>query len=231
MAKVLPIGTGGVLRRTARWDRQRGRPDRNAGRHRRIADHGRQGRAVLGRRTPESAMPADTTCTPPSCSAPGMVLARLRDGGLLTARRPADLPAGRGGQPRRRAGRHRRRRVAGRDGDLRGALRSADRRRPDRPEGPGRSPRRSTRCRITLTGSGGHTSRPHLTADLVGALGALATTDPAGAVPAGRPAQRCLADLGLRAGRLGGQRDPRGRARSRARCAPWTGRAGGGRSS
>jgi amidohydrolase len=31
------------------------------------------------------------------------------------------------------------------------------------------------RVRITLTGSGGHTSRPHLTADLVGALGALAT--------------------------------------------------------
>ncbi|HEY5978376.1 MAG TPA: amidohydrolase [Microlunatus sp.] len=28
---------------------------------------------------------------------------------------------------------------------------------------------------VTLTGSGGHTSRPHLTADLVGALGALAT--------------------------------------------------------
>ena len=31
------------------------------------------------------------------------------------------------------------------------------------------------RVRINLTGSGGHTSRPHLTADLVGALGALAT--------------------------------------------------------
>jgi len=31
------------------------------------------------------------------------------------------------------------------------------------------------RVRISLTGSGGHTSRPHLTADLVGALGALAT--------------------------------------------------------
>lgn len=29
---------------------------------------------------------------------------------------------------------------------------------------------------VTLTGSGGHTSRPHLTADLVGALGAVATT-------------------------------------------------------
>ncbi len=29
--------------------------------------------------------------------------------------------------------------------------------------------------KITLTGAGGHTSRPHLTADLVGALGALAT--------------------------------------------------------
>ena len=28
---------------------------------------------------------------------------------------------------------------------------------------------------VTLTGTGGHTSRPHLTADLVGALGALAT--------------------------------------------------------
>jgi amidohydrolase len=30
--------------------------------------------------------------------------------------------------------------------------------------------------KITLTGAGGHTSRPHLTADLVGALGALATS-------------------------------------------------------
>ena len=28
---------------------------------------------------------------------------------------------------------------------------------------------------VTVTGTGGHTSRPHLTADLVGALGALAT--------------------------------------------------------
>jgi amidohydrolase len=34
------------------------------------------------------------------------------------------------------------------------------------------------RVRVTLSGSGGHTSRPHLTADLVGALGALATTMP-----------------------------------------------------
>ncbi|GAB3741831.1 amidohydrolase [Microlunatus parietis] len=31
---------------------------------------------------------------------------------------------------------------------------------------------------VTLTGSGGHTSRPHLTADLVGAIGALATQAP-----------------------------------------------------
>lgn len=31
------------------------------------------------------------------------------------------------------------------------------------------------RVAVTVTGSGGHTSRPHLTADLVGALGALAT--------------------------------------------------------
>ena len=32
------------------------------------------------------------------------------------------------------------------------------------------------RVKITLTGAGGHTSRPHLTADLVGALGAVATS-------------------------------------------------------
>ena len=32
------------------------------------------------------------------------------------------------------------------------------------------------RVKIILTGAGGHTSRPHLTADLVGALGALATS-------------------------------------------------------
>jgi len=34
------------------------------------------------------------------------------------------------------------------------------------------------RVLIKLSGPGGHTSRPHLTADLVGALGALATTAP-----------------------------------------------------
>ncbi|MCW2805425.1 MAG: hypothetical protein QOF52_2306 [Propionibacteriaceae bacterium] len=34
------------------------------------------------------------------------------------------------------------------------------------------------RVHVALTGPGGHTSRPHLTADLVGALGALATTAP-----------------------------------------------------
>jgi amidohydrolase len=34
------------------------------------------------------------------------------------------------------------------------------------------------RVLVKLSGSGGHTSRPHLTADLVGALGALATTAP-----------------------------------------------------
>lgn len=34
------------------------------------------------------------------------------------------------------------------------------------------------RVLVKLTGSGGHTSRPHLTADLVGALGALATDAP-----------------------------------------------------
>jgi len=34
------------------------------------------------------------------------------------------------------------------------------------------------RVRVTLTSTGGHTSRPHLTADLVGALGTLATTLP-----------------------------------------------------
>ena len=32
------------------------------------------------------------------------------------------------------------------------------------------------RIRVTLSGRGGHTSRPHLSADLVGALGAIATT-------------------------------------------------------
>jgi amidohydrolase len=32
------------------------------------------------------------------------------------------------------------------------------------------------RVKVSLTGAGGHTSRPHLTADLVGALGALATS-------------------------------------------------------
>ncbi|WP_152362932.1 amidohydrolase [Microlunatus speluncae] len=34
------------------------------------------------------------------------------------------------------------------------------------------------RIQVTLTGTGGHTSRPHLTADLIGAIGALATQAP-----------------------------------------------------
>ena len=44
------------------------------------------------------------------------------------------------------------------------------------PSRSGRSPPRWTGSASTVTGSGGHTSRPHLTADLVGALGALATS-------------------------------------------------------
>jgi amidohydrolase len=34
------------------------------------------------------------------------------------------------------------------------------------------------KIKVTLTGTGGHTSRPHLTADLIGAIGALATQAP-----------------------------------------------------
>ena len=65
---------------------------------------------------------------------------------------------------------------------------------------------------VTVTGTGGHTSRPHLTADLVGALGALATETPAAAVATGRSAQRAVDDVGPDPRGIGGQRHPAGRA-------------------
>jgi amidohydrolase len=59
---------------------------------------------------------------------------------------------------------------------------------------------------IVLNGTGGHTSRPQLTQDVIGALGALGDHDAAVAVSPDRPAQRRFADVGIHAFRFGRQR-------------------------
>ena len=155
----------------------------------------------------------------------GLVLARLRDARPAAPRRTADLPAGRGDQPGRRAGRDRRRGAAGPDRDLRAALRPADRRRPARLQGradhlrgrPGRHhPDRRRRAHVPAAPDPGHHRRPRRAGH----------HHPAGAVPAGRPAQRGVADVGLGPRRLGGQRDPGHAARSWAPCGRSTWPAG-----
>ena len=80
---------------------------------------------------------------------------------------PAAVPAGRGADPRRRPGRDRGRRARRRRADLRAALRPARGRGPGRAAGRVRSPGPPTTSQVRLTGPGGHTARPHLTADLV----------------------------------------------------------------
>ena len=67
---------------------------------------------------------------------------------------------------------------------------------------------------VRLTGSGGHTSRPHLTEDLTFALGKLITELPAVLSPPARPACRRQRGLGHGPRGLGRQRDP---ARRRGR--------------
>ena len=109
----------------------------------------------------------------------GLVLADAATARAAARAGPADLPAGRGVTPGGAldviaAGGAGRRRA-----DLRAALRPARRRRARSACGSGRSPARPTRCTVRLTGPGGHTARPHLTADLVFALGKVVTELPA----------------------------------------------------
>ena len=67
---------------------------------------------------------------------------------------------------------------------------------PGRDERPARSPAACDRIRCGVSGPGGHTARPHLTADLVYALGKILTEVPSGAVAAGRPAVQPQPGLG-----------------------------------
>ena len=85
------------------------------------------------------------------------------------------------------------------------------------------------RLEVTLTGPGGHTSRPHLTEDLTYALAKVVTELPADPVPPGRPPRRRERGLGHRARRLGPQRHPRDRPDRRHACGCSTPRLGRGR--
>ena len=128
-------------------------------------------------RSRASPTPAATTCTPPRWSAPRWRSAGARAGAAARPG-PAALPAGRGGDARRCA-------VA----DRAGALDDVDRifalhcdpaldvGRSGCGEGPITGA--ADRVDVTLTGSGGHTSRPHLTEDLTFALGKVITELPA----------------------------------------------------
>ena len=150
----------------------------------------------------------------------GMVLSRLLEQGQLVARGSADLPAGRGDQPRRRVGRHR-------GGALTDVSEVYALHCDPRTEvgqlafkvGPITAA--VDRVKIILTGAGGHTSRPHLTADLVGAL-----------EPSPRVRNCCCPDASIRAAGFrwygaGSTPEPSPTpsprpARSRARSERWT---------
>ena len=155
------------------------RVDRAARRPRRAAAAGHQGRAVPldGGRT--SPTPAGTTCTPPILLGVGLALAQLAERDELPGRvrllfQPAEecVPVRRArGDRRRRAARTSRRSTRC---TARRSCRSAW-----SACAPARSPRPPTRSRSRLTGRGGHTARPHLTADLVHALGRVIVDVPA----------------------------------------------------
>ena len=61
---------------------------------------------------------------------------------------------------------------------------------------------------VAFSGPGGHTARPHLTADLVYAIGLVDHRTARAALAAGRPARRGVGRLGFGRCRTGGERDP-----------------------
>ena len=148
--RVLPGGTGlmcdigtagGADRRAAR-------------RHRRAAAERRARTSRTARRSPASATPAVTTCTPRSCSAPRLALVANRDrpGRVRLLFQPAEEAMPGGALDVIEAGVARRRRR-----DLRAALRPDAGRRPGRPAGRPDHRGRPTRSRSPLTRAG----RPH----------------------------------------------------------------------
>ena len=108
--------------------------------------------------------------------------------------------------------------------DLRAALRPANAGRPGRPAGRpdhrGRRPRHRPADR-----PGGHTARPHLTVDLVDALGRLITEVPA-LCPAGSTPRGARVVWGRTSAGTAVQRDPGRGRRAAAPCAAWTGTPG-----
>ena len=79
--------------------------------------------------------------------------------------------------------------------------------------GRARSPRRATSSTVQVTGPGGHTARPHLTADLVYALGKIITELPAALSRRVDPAVQPEPGLGPGERWLRGQCHPRRRRR------------------
>ena len=147
-----------------------------------------------------SATPAGTTCTPPSCSAPALVLADLAQQGQLPGRvrlifQPAEESARSGARAVIDGGG-----VDGRRAHLRPALRPAHHGRPGR--AALRADHRLGRPALRAAdGRGGHTARPHLTEDLVHALGEVVTGLP-GALSR-RVDPRAARQRGLGPGRAG----------------------------
>ncbi len=85
--------------------------------------------------------------------------------------------------------------------------------------GPARSPRPRTWSRSGCIGAGGHTARPHLTADLVHALGRVIVDVPSLLRPPARPARRRLDGVRGGARGRGGERDPESKGSRGPRCA------------
>ena len=137
-----------------------------------------------------SPTPAATTCTPPRWSAPRSRWPRSTTRGLLPGRvrllfQPAEEVMPGGALHADRAGRPRRRRRGSSACTATPASTSAR-----SGCGRARSPAPPTALDVTLTGTGGHTSRPHLTEDLTFALGKVITELPAILSPPARPARR-----------------------------------------
>ena len=175
------------------------------------------------RRTPASRTCAGTTRTPPCCSAPGS----------RSPRWPTGCPAACGwcSSPPRRSSPAARstssRRTASTDVDRIFAL-HCDPRLEVGHVGTRVGPITSAcdMLELRLTSPGGHTSRPHLTADLVHALGTVITGPARPALAPGRPALGHRPRLGPGRRRARGERRPGARDALRARCAPPSTRRG-----
>ena len=177
------------------------------------------------------ATPAGTTCTPPRVLGAGLVLARPGPARAAAGPGAADLPARRGGHAGRRARRRRRRRPGRRRARVRPALRPAARTSAC-VGAAGRADHRPppTMVLVRLHGRGGHTSRPHLTEDLVFALAQVVTQVPAVLSRRLDPRAGVALVWGRIAAGAAAERHPARPASSPAPCAAWTpasGRAAG----